>query len=191
VLRIWQHGFTEMFNNASDHSEDTKIRVEIRRTAVTTEMIVADDGVGPRTLAFAPEENTTPLNNEWSQRSDLAPYLRAQEFVHRVRIVIRENAYQQLMGRGPFTAEVPKRAAGEVVAPDVSEQERPGKCATNSPGIVPEVEFPQRFRGHLRCIRPVPAAPNCNRICAAHPHPPSPELACRRSSRAACAESSE
>jgi anti-sigma regulatory factor (Ser/Thr protein kinase) len=46
VLRIWQHGFTEMFNNAIDHSEGTKIRVEIRRTAVTTEMIVADDGVG-------------------------------------------------------------------------------------------------------------------------------------------------
>jgi anti-sigma regulatory factor (Ser/Thr protein kinase) len=46
VLRIWQHGFTEMFNNAIDHSEGTKIHIEIRRTAATTEMIVADDGVG-------------------------------------------------------------------------------------------------------------------------------------------------
>jgi signal transduction histidine kinase len=46
VLRIWQHGLTQMFNNAIDHSEGTKIHVEIRRTAATTEMIVADEGVG-------------------------------------------------------------------------------------------------------------------------------------------------
>lgn len=46
ALRIWQHGFTQMFNNAIDHSEGTMIRVEIRRTAANTEMIVADDGVG-------------------------------------------------------------------------------------------------------------------------------------------------
>ena len=46
VLLIWQHGFTEMFNNAIDHSEGARIRVEIRATAVTTEMIVSDDGIG-------------------------------------------------------------------------------------------------------------------------------------------------
>jgi anti-sigma regulatory factor (Ser/Thr protein kinase) len=46
VLLIWQHGFTEMFNNAIDHSQGTRIRVEIRATAATTEMIVSDDGVG-------------------------------------------------------------------------------------------------------------------------------------------------
>jgi len=46
VLLIWQHGFTEMFNNAIDHSEGTRIRVEIRANAATTEMIVSDDGVG-------------------------------------------------------------------------------------------------------------------------------------------------
>ena len=46
ALSIWQHGFTEMFNNAIDHSEGTRISVEIRGTAATTEMIVSDDGVG-------------------------------------------------------------------------------------------------------------------------------------------------
>jgi len=46
VVRIWQHGFTEMFNNAIDHSAGTQIHVEVHRTAVDTEMIIADDGVG-------------------------------------------------------------------------------------------------------------------------------------------------
>lgn len=46
VLRLWQHGFTEMFNNAIDHSEGSQIRVDVRRTAADTEMIIADDGVG-------------------------------------------------------------------------------------------------------------------------------------------------
>lgn len=46
VLRLWQHGFTEMFNNAVDHSEGTQIHVEVRRTAADTEMIIADDGAG-------------------------------------------------------------------------------------------------------------------------------------------------
>jgi DNA-binding transcriptional ArsR family regulator len=34
VIKIWQHGFTEMFNNAIDHSEGSRIRVEIRGTPV-------------------------------------------------------------------------------------------------------------------------------------------------------------
>jgi anti-sigma regulatory factor (Ser/Thr protein kinase) len=46
VMSIWYHGFTEMFNNAVDHSGGKTIRVEIVRTAVTTEMLVTDDGVG-------------------------------------------------------------------------------------------------------------------------------------------------
>ena len=33
ATRLWQHGFTEMFNNAIDHSEGTQIHVHIRRTA--------------------------------------------------------------------------------------------------------------------------------------------------------------
>jgi anti-sigma regulatory factor (Ser/Thr protein kinase) len=46
VLNLWQHGFTEMFNNAIDHSEGSSIRVEIRATAATTEMTLSDDGIG-------------------------------------------------------------------------------------------------------------------------------------------------
>lgn len=46
VLNIWHHGFTEMFNNAIDHSEGTRIHVEIRRTAAQAQMIIADDGMG-------------------------------------------------------------------------------------------------------------------------------------------------
>ena len=46
VMHIWQHGFTEMFNNAIDHSAGTSIHVEIRKTAASTEMALFDDGVG-------------------------------------------------------------------------------------------------------------------------------------------------
>lgn len=46
VLGIWHYGFTEMFNNAIDHSEGTTILVSIRRTAATTQMLILDNGVG-------------------------------------------------------------------------------------------------------------------------------------------------
>ncbi|MGH9432761.1 MAG: STAS-like domain-containing protein [Terriglobia bacterium] len=46
ILDIWQYGFTEMFNNAKDHSEGTGISVRVRKNAMTTEMMVWDNGVG-------------------------------------------------------------------------------------------------------------------------------------------------
>ena len=46
VRNIWHHAFTEMFNNALDHSEGKRIAVEITRTAATTEMAIVDNGVG-------------------------------------------------------------------------------------------------------------------------------------------------
>ncbi len=46
VDHIWAYGFSEMFNNARDHSGGTSIRVHVTKTAVTTEMMIADDGVG-------------------------------------------------------------------------------------------------------------------------------------------------
>lgn len=46
VVDIWHYGFTEMFNNAIDHSDGTQIVIRIRKTAVTTEMLVSDDGIG-------------------------------------------------------------------------------------------------------------------------------------------------
>lgn len=46
VVDIWHYGFTEMLNNAKDHSGGTVIMVRIVKTAINTEMIIADDGVG-------------------------------------------------------------------------------------------------------------------------------------------------
>jgi anti-sigma regulatory factor (Ser/Thr protein kinase) len=46
VLDIWNYGFTEMFNNAKDHSEGSNIFVEIKKTAIRTEISIMDNGVG-------------------------------------------------------------------------------------------------------------------------------------------------
>ena len=46
VIGIWHHGFTEMFNNAIDHSSGTGIRVNFTRNAISSEITVTDDGVG-------------------------------------------------------------------------------------------------------------------------------------------------
>lgn len=46
VMNIWHHGFTEMFNNAIDHSAGAHVVVRIRKTAASTEMLLSDDGVG-------------------------------------------------------------------------------------------------------------------------------------------------
>lgn len=43
---IWHYGFTEMFNNAVDHSAGSTIAVEIDTTAAAAEMLLVDDGVG-------------------------------------------------------------------------------------------------------------------------------------------------
>lgn len=46
VLSIWFYAFTEMFNNAIDHSEAEAIHVEISKSAQATEIRVTDSGVG-------------------------------------------------------------------------------------------------------------------------------------------------
>ncbi len=46
VSDIWHYGFTEMFNNAIDHSGGSQIQVRIRKNAVSTEMLLMDDGIG-------------------------------------------------------------------------------------------------------------------------------------------------
>lgn len=46
VRDIWFYGFSEMFNNARDHSDGSSVVVTIKKTAVTTEMLIMDDGVG-------------------------------------------------------------------------------------------------------------------------------------------------
>lgn len=46
MLSIWHYGFTEMFNNAIDHSAGSEIVVKILKTAASTEMIITDNGLG-------------------------------------------------------------------------------------------------------------------------------------------------
>lgn len=46
AMDIWQYGFTEMMNNAIDHSGGTRVSVVIKKTAATVEMLLHDDGVG-------------------------------------------------------------------------------------------------------------------------------------------------
>ncbi len=46
AMGIWSHGFTEMFNNAIDHSNGKMVSVKIKRTAVSTSMLLVDDGIG-------------------------------------------------------------------------------------------------------------------------------------------------
>jgi anti-sigma regulatory factor (Ser/Thr protein kinase) len=46
VLMIWQHGFTEIMNNAIEHSAGTEVFVSVERTAIMTKMCVTDNGQG-------------------------------------------------------------------------------------------------------------------------------------------------
>ena len=46
VSDIWDFAFTEMLNNAIDHSGGTRIVISVKTTAVTAQMTIVDDGVG-------------------------------------------------------------------------------------------------------------------------------------------------
>jgi anti-sigma regulatory factor (Ser/Thr protein kinase) len=46
VMRICQYSFTEMFNNAIEHSEGKHALVKIERTARSVSLIILDDGIG-------------------------------------------------------------------------------------------------------------------------------------------------
>lgn len=46
VLDVFHYGFTEMFNNAIDHSEGTHIDVAISTTPIKTEVAIIDNGFG-------------------------------------------------------------------------------------------------------------------------------------------------
>jgi anti-sigma regulatory factor (Ser/Thr protein kinase) len=46
IRDIWHFCFTEMFNNALDHSGGTGIYISMVRTAANTQMYISDDGVG-------------------------------------------------------------------------------------------------------------------------------------------------
>jgi anti-sigma regulatory factor (Ser/Thr protein kinase) len=46
IVDIWHYGFTEIINNARDHSGGTEIIIRIAKTAINTEMYISDNGVG-------------------------------------------------------------------------------------------------------------------------------------------------
>jgi hypothetical protein len=46
ALNIWHHGFTEIFNNAIDHSGGSGVVVQITKTATATTIAISDDGIG-------------------------------------------------------------------------------------------------------------------------------------------------
>ncbi len=46
VYSIWHYGFTEMVNNAADHSGGKILTIILEKTAATTQMFVNDDGIG-------------------------------------------------------------------------------------------------------------------------------------------------
>ena len=46
VARMAQHAFTELLNNAVDHSGGTQVTVSMRQTAMHLQLLVSDDGCG-------------------------------------------------------------------------------------------------------------------------------------------------
>ena len=46
VLDIWHYGFTEMFNNAIDHSNGKFVDVKVEKTAAGVKIVLIDDGIG-------------------------------------------------------------------------------------------------------------------------------------------------
>lgn len=46
VIDIWHYGFTEMLNNAIDHSSGNNVSIYLEKTATSTEIRIFDDGEG-------------------------------------------------------------------------------------------------------------------------------------------------
>ncbi len=46
VLDIWRYGFTEMLNNAIQHSSARNINIRLKKTAIAAEITIHDDGEG-------------------------------------------------------------------------------------------------------------------------------------------------
>jgi anti-sigma regulatory factor (Ser/Thr protein kinase) len=68
VLTIWQHGFTEIMNNAIEHSAGQHVYVIIDKTAIATHMAIQDDGIG----IFTKIQRELGLQNEHDAVLELA-----------------------------------------------------------------------------------------------------------------------
>ena len=60
VMDIWSYCFTEMFNNVIDHSEATEVIVNLTKSAVATQIVISDNGVG----IFKKIQNELKLEDE-------------------------------------------------------------------------------------------------------------------------------
>src|SRR3990170_4143033 len=60
VRDIWHYGFTEMMNNAIDHSEGKQVSINMTKTAMATELVLFDNGVG----IFKKIQNALGLEDE-------------------------------------------------------------------------------------------------------------------------------
>ena len=46
VIDLWHYGFTEIFNNAIEHSGGNSVRITLKRTASDLSISIEDNGVG-------------------------------------------------------------------------------------------------------------------------------------------------
>lgn len=46
VIDIWHYGFTEILNNAIDHSSGSQVSIRVTKTATSTEIVIYDNGEG-------------------------------------------------------------------------------------------------------------------------------------------------
>lgn len=46
VVDIWHYGFSEILNNAIDHSSGSQVIVQVTKTAISTKILILDDGEG-------------------------------------------------------------------------------------------------------------------------------------------------
>lgn len=68
AIDIWHYGFTEIMNNAIDHSSGTHAPVRITKTAVKTKIVVYDNGEG----IFKKIQRELGLHNERHSVLELA-----------------------------------------------------------------------------------------------------------------------
>jgi len=68
VIDIWQYGFTEILNNAIDHSSGNQVHIQVTKTATTTEIVIYDDGEG----IFKKIQRELGLHNERHSVLELA-----------------------------------------------------------------------------------------------------------------------
>ena len=68
IKGIWLYGFSEMLNNAIDHSSGRKVVVHVRKTAIDTKIRILDDGEG----IFKKIQRELQLNDEHHALLELA-----------------------------------------------------------------------------------------------------------------------